>query len=341
MRQAIVLPFEKRDKLLFMSGEKSVDTEDALVRSMKATLAYFDIFGYPLTAGEWYRWLWQYSDKISYIDFVLRLAHEAKRGWFATKDGLYFFVGQEKIVARRDAGMCNGEKKMRLARRAGSWLRYVPFVRGLFVCNSVAAGVSRDTSDIDLFVVIEDHRLFLARFFITGLLFVTGQRPRKTSAANKICVSFLVTTSHLDLAPLLDQQPDIYFVFWLDQLVPLYDPEGLHARLLSANAWLSTWLPHRGMTPAFLSTSTVSDSRFSRWVKKIGERWWAGRYGDMLESQAKAIQMQRIRLLYHDFLRTPSTQVVISDRVLKFHNHDRRAEYRSAWLARLGAIHPQ
>jgi len=37
---------------------------------------------------------------------------------------------------------------------------------------------------------------------------------------------------------------------------------------------------------------------------------------------------------------SPSSDVVLSDRILKFHDHDRRAEIRDAYLAKLKALTP-
>ena len=297
--------------------------------SILKTLVYFDLFDFPLTSEELHRWLWRLN--ISYEDFLDKLKDVDGVDY---KDGFYFLPGRKEIIKSRQRAIVWTEKKMKIAKKAVKKLRWLPFIQAVFVCNNVALGNPRPESDIDVFIVTKRGRLSLSRFIATTLLQVLGLRPSKKSSTDKICLSFWVTDQALDLRRLTLGKPDIYMVYWLDQLLPLYDPESVQTKIIEQNKWAKKYIPNGLQEYKLLSRWRVDDSGFSKKIKILFEKVWNGGYGDFLNERAKAIQAQKIKSVYGYLDQEHDTRVVVSDTVLKFHKNDRREEYRKEWEER-------
>jgi len=148
---------------------------------------------------------------------------------------------------------------------------------------------------------------------------------------------------------------DPYLLFWLTQLTVLYDVNDTYAAFWRANeAWVRRWLPDarpRGVHPRIFVGSPpphVPPPGGSGGKQKISppptgrgapvrlwrERGWV--VGDTLERWCRAFQERRfspgIRALANI-----DSRVVVTDRILKFHTNDRRAEYRERWVEQLRA----
>jgi hypothetical protein len=69
--------------------------------------------------------------------------------------------------------------------------------------------------------------------------------------------------------------------------------------------------------------------------KKAWEKMWEGSYGDMIDLQAKKIQLSKMKFSGKLIDRGEDKGVVISDGVLKFHEKDTRIGYREAWKQKI------
>lgn len=311
-------------------------TSLSLRDSILATLAYFDLFSYPLTTEELFRFLWAPKRPVAFREMEETLALLMREQRVGSRNEFWFLSGQEEIVPRRQEAVSYGEEKIRRAQKAARCIAWIPFVKAMFVCNTVGMGTAREESDIDVFIVVKDKRLWLARLLITLTLSIVGLRRTKTRIANQICLSFFVTNAALDLAPLTMGSPDVYLMYWLDLLIPVYDPENTHRALMAANTFAKPYLPHAFGRP--LKEKEIIVGVWSKRVKRFFERAWGGGYGALLEGQTKAIQQSKMRLNTKSVQDAHDTRVVETDQVLKFHEHDRRAEYREAWIQRCQAL---
>lgn len=307
---------------------------EKLLQSIINTLAYFNLFGHPLTSEELYRWLWDYK-RIEYADFLKDLEQLKDLQHFGYRQGFYFLSGRDNIVEKRQKRIRMLEQKMKIAVRGVKKLRWVPFVKAIFVCNTLALGSVSEDSDIDLFIVTQRKRIWLVRFFCTILLKLFRLRTGKRGIKNKICLSFFVDENSLNLSPLRVGDPDIYLAYWIDQLIPIYDSGGVRDNMMRENGWVKDYLINSLRPFVLLSRWKVCDNSVSKVIKFIFEKLWGGAYGDMIEKQAKGAQISRLKI--RNLLKgEENTNVVISDSVLKFHENDRREYYRQAWLQAVG-----
>ncbi|TSC84666.1 MAG: Uncharacterized protein G01um101413_50 [Parcubacteria group bacterium Gr01-1014_13] len=304
----------------------------SLHQSVVKTLAYFDLADYPLTKEELFYFLWQ-PPAISYADFLNTLASLN----LESKFGYYFLSGREQIAEIRRRKLLISERKLKIARRAIKIIRSVPYLRAVFVCNTVGAQQADEASDIDFFIVTEKNRIWITRLFVTFLLSLFGLRRTGKRVKDKICLSFYATTSGLDLAKWRVADDDVHFAYWINQMLPVFDPDNYYTKFLEANSWTKTYLPN--LNPAQTSSylSKIFESRFGKIWKKAWEKMWEGNYGDMINNQAKQIQLSKMKFSGKDINRGEDKGVVISDDVLKFHEKDTRIAYREQWKQKIYA----
>ena len=98
----------------------------------------------------------------------------------------YVLNGRDKLVDIRKARKFIAEKFWGRTRQYGQYIVKVPFVKMVAVCNSLAYDNATEQSDIDLFIVIEKGRMWIARFLITLILQFHGVRRH----GNKIAGGF-------------------------------------------------------------------------------------------------------------------------------------------------------
>ncbi|MBI2990350.1 MAG: hypothetical protein HYY51_04190 [Candidatus Magasanikbacteria bacterium] len=306
--------------------------------SILKTLAFFDIFDYPLTSQELHTWLWSYEDFIVERDFLKFLDSLKQNGELELVSGYVVLPGRGAIVHIRQQKIWLLEKKMEIARKGIRKLRWVPFVRAVFVCNTLAFAWPKKDSDIDVFIVTKAGRLWISRFLVSCILSLFGLRRGKTKIQDKLCLSFYVTDNALDISDLVLEEADIYLVYWLARLLPVYDPSQVYSQIMDANVWIKKYLSQASFGYRVAPGWIVPEAKAQKRARHFFEVMWEGKYGNFLEDQARSLQRAKMSRNTNSVQNEPDTRVVINDSRLKFHENDRRAQFKSAWEARCGAL---
>lgn len=304
-----------------------------LEQSIIKTLAYFDIFDYPLTKEGLFRLrITDNSDlRISYMEFLNQLERLQQLQHFQHKDGFYFLAGRSEIVDIRQSRVKVMEKKLKIAYRGIKKIASVPFVRAVFVCNTLSGPGLDEDSDIDVFIIVKHGRLWLARALVTLKLSFFGLRRTKKKVKNKICLSFYLADDSLNLESIAIEN-DLYLMYWLAQLIPFYDPDNLLNSLQKANSWVKKFLSNALVDYKMFDKFKLENQGFCGKIKQWLEKVWQGKYGDLLEAQAKGMQQAKMKMNFSSVQNEDNTSVVINDKMLKFHESDKRVEYRELWL---------
>ena len=306
-----------------------------LIGRVLSPLAYYDGFDVPLTSQEIF--LAQPAaegPRPSFEDVERALSEAVRTGRAASSDGFYFLPGRQALVATRRSRYALAEGKYARVRRFLSIARFAPFLRAVFVCNTLARSYARPESDIDLFLIAAPGRIWLTRLCVTGLAALLRVRPTEEVSADRICLSFFVTTEALDLKPLAIED-DVYLAHWLQELCPVYDEAGVVRRSFVENGWLRGTLPEtRAQAP---SPRRLVRAR-ALGAKRLLEGLLDAAFGDRLEQWAKRRQLSWMPPALKAAAGTSSSDVILSDRVLKFHDRDRRAEIRDAYRKKIDVI---
>lgn len=206
-------------------------------------------------------------------------------------------------------------------------LNWVPFLRMVAVCNNLAFGTANENSDIDLFIVAKKGRLFTVRIIVTGILHVLGARRHGSKIEGRFCLSFFVDDSALDLGSLAIDR-DIYLAFWVKSMKPIID-DGVSSEFLASNPWILSYFKS-GEIDLDRSRQIGRNSLFRRFFAFL----FGFSFGDFIENKLSNWQLRRARMKAINA--GTSSDLLISEHVLKFHNVDRRREYRNKWLEKYG-----
>ncbi len=219
------------------------------------------------------------------------------------------------------------QKLWRKVDRYVPYLRMVPFLRGVAVCNNLAFGKVDKESDIDLFIIARAGRMFLVRTLVTFILQILGVRRHGKKIAGRFCLSFFVDDSALNLETIaLDS--DIYLAYWCRNLRLVID-DGVFSEFANENSWTAKYFEEKGFV---LEKERVL--KIFRFQKKF-ENILNGDFGNFLERYLKNWQMKRAN---EKLKFVPETaDILISEHILKFHNLDRRREYSKDWLGKFGS----
>lgn len=291
------------------------------------TVAYFDLFGYPLTS--WEIWKWLSGASASFAEVQDCLARSATlQAKLEQRSGLTFLRGRSAIIKDRQERYRLALEKLDRAQRFTRTLVRIPFIRAVFACNSLGFANARAESDIDFFIIVQRHHVWAARLLAAGWAKLRKLRPLPGNRRDKFCLSFFIADDALDVSTLRLRE-DPYLTMWLATLVPLYDPANLRAALWLANPWVQHALPNA--TPRALAQQRhVHRSAFARVIAPLVRPRAFERLAEYLQRRALAPNLRA--------LANQDSRVVLNDHMLKFHDNDRRQEYRQAFAARLANL---
>lgn len=298
-----------------------------LEKSILATVAYYDIFDYPLTGFEIWRYLIlapnpEKDDSQASLPrrsfakagevFALLNDSEALKGRIGQKFGFYFLRGREQIVPKRLWRKKLADQKWKKLKRVFKILTAVPYVRGIFVSGSLAMENSKDDSDVDVIVVAAAGRIWTVRTLLTILTEALGVRRHGSKTKDRICLNHYITDESLRIP-----FESLYNAESYAHLLNVYLEDGeIFRRFQQENGWLCDYLA--GYQAAELhSTRAVRKSRCLLLVSRLGERMLGGAAGDKLEEKFSAIESKRIRR--DPLFKKAGGRITIDDKQLEFH----------------------
>ena len=207
------------------------------------TVAYADVFDWPLTPAEIHRFL-PIAGRLDEVESAL--ASPRLHGRLSAPRGLVSLAGRESLVPQRHR---RAATSARMWPRAVRWARVVaslPFVRLVGVTGSLAVGAADGGADVDLFIVTEDRRLWVARVLAIGVVRIAA------AGGVRLCPNYIVSESALELA-----ERDIFTAHELLQMVPI-SGSGVYGDLLARNRWYRSLLPNH---PGTSMRSRTTQSR--------------------------------------------------------------------------------
>jgi len=320
--------------------ENNSNLKGAIVEAV----AFFDLFDYPLTLNEiWYN----LGVKCELAEVMEALASGI--GAIEGRNGFYFLAGRGAIAAEKLGRYNFALRKFKRAALVARIFKFIPWIKLMAIGNLIGAQNLKDESDIDFFIITEAKRVWLTRWFCAGLAQLFGLRPGPGKMKDKICLSFFVSENAMDLKELMLNPPypslgllgtgsllkgaervDIYFIYWLAGLTPIYDRSGFYEQFMAANSWLKNYLPN-WQAKIRLAKRNVSPPT-SFFYHDIIDLFFGG-----LEPWFKKFQLKIMPPKLKDLVNLDS-RVVASDKVIKLHANDRRSEYREKYNRKIDQL---
>jgi len=204
----------------------------------------------------------------------------------------------------------------------------------------LAAGQAKEDSDIDFFIVARQGRVWIVRFFANLILRLFGLRTFGNKMRDRICLSFFVDEENLNLKPLSVLEPDIHFIYWLSQMIPLYDPKGVSKKFKESNRWAGQYVPNYFEHNSVEYLKTVKENPFGKVWRRFWEISWQGSYGNYIENEARKIQIMKLALSVKQAALKLNKGVVIGEGVIKLHEEDSRERTEKQWENNLSFLLP-
>jgi len=215
------------------------------------------------------------SEILKSLDEELSYAVECQRGFYCLK-------GRTEIVNQRLLNYLFGIFREKRIRRFAKALRFVPFVRGVSLAGSQGMGQQKKDSDIDLFIITDLRRMWLARTLVTAYFQVLGLRRHGKNVANRFCLNHYVSG-----VKKINQHRNFYTALEYAKLRPLVYAGGQEAFLKINREWIKALYPN-WQRPKI---GTEVQSRIQAGLEKI----FSGKFGEWLEARLKAWQLPKIK----------------------------------------------
>lgn len=239
-----------------------------------ATLAYFDMFDYPLTFSEIFAFLENYYDLAAFIEALDQLT--ASRITFRFGD-YYSLRNNPQIVSTRKEGNKKAIEMLKIAKRVGELLIMFPYVRGVGISGSLSKNYADDNSDIDLFIITKKDRIWIARTLMHCFKKLTFLVNRQ----HFYCMNYYVDEEQLEIV-----EKNIYTAIEVATLIPLQGRDAFE-QFYYANSWAKAYLPNK-----FIGVSATKKLQ-GIVVKKLFEGLLDNTFGDWLEGWLMRITASR------------------------------------------------
>lgn len=288
-----------------------------LEKAILATLSYYDIFDYPLTGFE----IWKYCMRANGHEmqnfgagdlFTALDGSGALRERISQKYGFYFLRGRDEIVEKRLWRRKLADRKWKKAIKIFRILSAVPFVRAIFVSGSLAMENSKNDSDIDVIIVAKYGRIWTVRTFMTMLTFILGVRRHGDKTKDRICLNHYITDKSLRIS-----FESLYNAQSYAHLVNVYGEDGrIFKEFQEENRWIGKYILNYGFSE-LESVRTVRKNRTALFMSKFFGSILSGKPGDWMEKFLSGIESGRIRK--DPLCGKAGGRITVDDTQLEFH----------------------
>jgi hypothetical protein len=239
--------------------------EQAVLR----TVAYADVFDYPLTVAETHRYLVGVAAPPAAVRAGLRRLVPER---LTRREGLYMLHGRGDLAETRRRRAADAAQLWPEAVRYGRVLAQLPFVRMVAVTGSLTRDNVESGSDIDYLVVTAAGHVWAGRG-LTGVV-----RRAVHLRGIRLCPNYVLSEQALLL-----RDRNLFTANELVQMVPLAG-HGVYRRMRQVNDWTAEFLPNAGACPRRLPPVAPG----SRRLAQLGEAVLGTPIGGWMERLERA-----------------------------------------------------
>jgi len=288
------------------------------------TLAYSDIFDFPLNPQELYEYLEGYPldspklispeliNNVPQIDFL---------------DGLFFLKGREEIVSLRREKQKWTKQKKAIAQKVAQKLGLIPWIKMIAVTGGVAAGNAEEDHDIDLLFITASGRLWLSRLLekISTELMGIRRHPGNHAgekAKNKVCPNMYLDSQNLKLP-----HHDLFTAREIAQMKPILNRDQTYEKFLTSNSWMKEWLPNWWGNKLKMKSEKLKIKRRKTQSPATGRQ---SSVLNFFEHLAKKLQL--------NYMSSKRTTETITETLLMFHPDDQRRKTIKKYRQKLHSL---
>ena len=257
----------------------SVQLRSSIIR----TLAYYDIFSYPLTAEEIYHNLNTNHTNLVEVNNELHLLAQ-KRIIF--RNGNFFQLDDEiASVKRRKTGNELADKRLKTARKVSGLISRFPFIRGILLSGSISKGFMEEDSDIDYFVITHPNRVWFSR-----LMLMLFKKVFLLNSKKIFCINYFVDSDNLEI-----EEKNIFTATEIVTLLPTFGKD-IYEEFYEKNFWVRRFYPNFPKR----ETNNILD-RKSGMIKSFLENILGKKLGDKIDDFAMGLFDKFNKTKYSDY----------------------------------------
>jgi len=202
-----------------------------LRNSIIRTLAYYDIFSYPLTVEEIFHNL---STNHTNLEEVNKELQNLSSEQIVFRIENYFqLTDREELVHRRQHGNELAIKKLKTARKVSSLISRFPFIRGILLSGSISKGFMEKDSDIDYFVITHPNRVWFSR-----LMLMLFKKIFLLNSRKMFCINYFVDSENLEI-----EEQNIFTATEIVTLLPTFG-KNIYEEFYERNFWIRQFYPN-------------------------------------------------------------------------------------------------
>jgi predicted nucleotidyltransferase len=199
--------------------------------SIIRTLAYYDIFSYPLTAEEIF---YNLGTNHTCLEEIMRELSSLTSKHLIYCEGEFFQLNDdEKNVLRRKTGNELAVKRLKTARRVSGFISRFPFIRGILLSGSISKGFMEEDSDIDYFVITHPNRVWFSR-----LMLMLFKKLFLFNSKKNFCINYFVDSESLEI-----EEKNIFTATEIVTLLPTFGKD-IYEEFYKKNYWVKDYYPN-------------------------------------------------------------------------------------------------
>ncbi len=202
-----------------------------LSKNIIKTLAYYDIFSYPLKAEEIYHNL--PVNHCTARDINSELEILCNKNLVFRIDDFYLLHNNSEFVARRVQGNSLCEKRTISAFRMSKLISNFPYVRAIFLTGSISKGYMDKESDVDYLIITKPGRLWVSKLFLTLFKKIFLLNSKKV-----FCINYYIDYDHLEI-----EEKNIFTATEIVTIIPVYGMK-YYDEFYSKNEWVKQFYPN-------------------------------------------------------------------------------------------------
>jgi hypothetical protein len=241
-----------------------------LPEAILKTIAYADIFDYPLKLEEVHRYVIGVEASLEQVQRILQnMSFTASH--LRSVDGHFMLRGRAAIFEIRQKRAQMAAQLWPRAVRYGRVMAALPYTRMVAVTGALAVSNVDGSVDIDYFIVTQPGRVWLCRAFVVLLV-----RFIAATKGDVICPNYVISEDSLNFS-----NHSLYTAHELAQMIPLSGLK-VYQDLRRCNPWIADFLPNANGFP--LTGIWPSAVTGAHPLGKLAEGVLGGGVGDWLES---------------------------------------------------------
>ena len=254
-----------------------------LRQSIIRTLAYYDIFSYPLTAEEVYQNL--SNNHTSLEEIRQELENLTSNKLIFHKENFFQLKDDDNYIQRRIKGNQLADKRLKTARKISGFISRFPFIRGILLSGSISKGFMEEDSDIDYFVITHPNRVWFSR-----LMLMLFKKLFLLNSKKNFCINYFVDSENLEI-----EEKNIFTATEIVTLLPTFGTN-IYNEFYEKNFWVRQFYPN------FPKRETIKIlDRKNGIVKTFLEKILGRKLGDKLDDFSMSLLNKFYKTKYKKF----------------------------------------